>query len=61
MVERPGCERVEAYSATLEEFKRVGFTVSLVHRPLSDDPNDQLVLQIQGAVSTLRPFGREWC
>lgn len=35
----------------LEEFKRVGCGVTFVHRPLSDDPNDQLLLQIQGAVA----------
>jgi site-specific DNA recombinase len=35
----------------LEEFKRVGCSVTFVHRPLSDDPNDQLLLQIQGAVA----------
>src|SRR5258708_35728640 len=35
----------------LEEFKRVGCTVTFVHRPLSDDPTDQLLLRIQGAVT----------
>ena len=35
----------------LEEFKRVGCTVTFVHRPLSDNPNDQLLLQIQSAVA----------
>lgn len=35
----------------LEEFKRVGCAITFVHHPLSDDPNDQLLLQIQGAVA----------
>jgi site-specific DNA recombinase len=35
----------------LEEFRRVGCEVIFLQRPLSDDPNDQLLLQIQGAVA----------
>ena len=35
----------------LDEFKRVGCTVIFVQHPISDDPNDQLLLQIQGAVA----------
>jgi site-specific DNA recombinase len=35
----------------LEEFQRAGCAVAFVHRPLTDDPHDQLLLQIQGAVA----------
>ena len=35
----------------LEEFRRAGCQVEFVHRPISDDPHDQLLLQIQGAVA----------
>jgi site-specific DNA recombinase len=35
----------------LEEFRRAGCDVEFVHRPISDDPHDQLLLQIQGAVA----------
>lgn len=35
----------------LEEFKRVGCPVIFVRRPISEDPNDQLLLQIQGAIA----------
>src|SRR5688572_19903753 len=35
----------------LEEFRRVGCEVVFLHHPISDDPNDQLLLQIQGAVA----------
>ena len=35
----------------LEEFKRSGCEVVFVDRPISDDPNDQLLLQIQGAIA----------
>ena len=35
----------------LEEFRRAGCEVAFLHRPISDDPNDQLLLQIQGAVA----------
>jgi site-specific DNA recombinase len=35
----------------LEEFQRAGCPVAFVHRPLTDDPHDQLLLQIQGAVA----------
>jgi site-specific DNA recombinase len=35
----------------LEEFRRAGCTVVFLHRPISDDPNDQLLLQIQGAIA----------
>jgi site-specific DNA recombinase len=35
----------------LEEFKRAGCAVIFVRRPISDDPNDQLLLQIQGAIA----------
>jgi site-specific DNA recombinase len=35
----------------LEEFRRAGGTVAFVNRAISDDPNDQLLLQIQGAVA----------
>ena len=35
----------------LEEFRRAGCDVEFVNRPISDDPHDQLLLQIQGAVA----------
>src|SRR5437868_2410090 len=35
----------------LEEFRKAGCPVEFVHRPISDDPHDQLLLQIQGAVA----------
>ncbi len=35
----------------LEEFKRAGCEIVFLHRPISDDPNDQLLLQIQGAIA----------
>ena len=35
----------------LEEFRRAGCEVVFVQRPVSDDPHDQLLLQIQGAIA----------
>ena len=35
----------------LEELKQVGCQVEFLDRPMSDDPNDQLLLQIRGAVA----------
>jgi site-specific DNA recombinase len=35
----------------LEEFRRLGVEVVFVQRPIGDDPNEQLLLQIQGAVA----------
>ena len=35
----------------LEEFKKVGAEVHFCERPISDSPDDQLLLQIQGAVA----------
>src|SRR5215208_4722368 len=35
----------------LEEFQRAGCPVCFAHRPITDDPHDQLLLQIQGAVA----------
>src|SRR5215218_4639455 len=35
----------------LEEFRRAGCEVAFLHRPISDNPNDQLLLQIQGAIA----------
>src|SRR5918911_1727804 len=35
----------------LEEFRRAGCEIAFLHRPISDDPNDQLLLQIQGAIA----------
>jgi site-specific DNA recombinase len=35
----------------LEEFRRASCEVTFLHRPISDDPNDQLLLQIQGAIA----------
>ncbi len=44
--------RRHAYQVLLlEEFRRAGCTVAFVHRPISEDPHDQLLLQIQGAVA----------
>jgi site-specific DNA recombinase len=41
-----------AYQVLLmEEFRRAGCEVVFLHRPISDDPNDQLLLQIQGAIA----------
>jgi site-specific DNA recombinase len=34
----------------LEEFRRAGCEVTFLQHPISDDPNDQLLLQIQGAI-----------
>src|SRR3712207_5002746 len=35
----------------LEEFARAGCAVEFLDRPMSDDPHDQLLLQIRGAVA----------
>ena len=35
----------------LEEFKRADCELVFLHRPISDDPNDQLLLHIQGAIA----------
>ena len=35
----------------LEEFRRAGCQVAFLQHPISDDPNDQLLLQIQGAIA----------
>jgi site-specific DNA recombinase len=35
----------------LEEFRRSGCEIMFVDHPISDDPNDQLLLQIQGAIA----------
>jgi len=35
----------------MEEFEQAGCTVTFIDRPMSDDPNDQLLLQIRGAVA----------
>ncbi len=35
----------------LEELDRLGCPVQFIDRPMSDDPHDQLVLQIRGAVA----------
>jgi site-specific DNA recombinase len=35
----------------LEEFKRYGCEIVFIHHPISEDPNDQLLLQIQGAIA----------
>jgi site-specific DNA recombinase len=39
----------------LEELRRAGCQVAFLHHPISDDPNDQLLLQIQGAVRSKAP------
>src|SRR3954447_19901083 len=44
--------RKYAYQVLLmEEFRRAGCEVVFLHHPISDDPNDQLLLQIQGAIA----------
>ena len=35
----------------LEEFRRAGVEVAFLHHPNSEDPSDQLLLQIQGAIA----------
>jgi len=35
----------------IEEFEKVGCRVEFVERPMSSEPNDQLLLQIRGAVA----------
>src|SRR4051794_29680323 len=35
----------------LEEFRRAGVEIAFLQHPISDDPNDQLLLQIQGAIA----------
>jgi site-specific DNA recombinase len=35
----------------LEEWERLGCTVEFLDRPMSQDPHDQLLLQIRGAVA----------
>jgi site-specific DNA recombinase len=35
----------------LEEFRRAGVEVAFLQRPISEDPSDQLLLQIQGAIA----------
>jgi site-specific DNA recombinase len=35
----------------LEEFRKDGCDVAFIQRPISDDPHDQLLLQIQGAIA----------
>jgi site-specific DNA recombinase len=35
----------------LEEFEQAGCDVTFIDRPMTDDPNDQLLLQIRGAVA----------
>ena len=38
----------------LEELERAGCRVEFVDRPMSQDPHDQLLLQIRGAVARVR-------
>jgi len=40
--------------ALLEEFAQVGCSVEFLERPMSEDPHDQLVLQIRGAVAAYK-------
>ena len=35
----------------LEELRRANCEIVFLHHPISDDPNDQLLLQIQGAIA----------
>src|SRR5262245_4935831 len=54
-LDRPALDRLArkyAYQVLLlEEFRRVGYEVVFLQHPLSDDPNDQLLLQIQGVMA----------
>ncbi len=44
--------RKYAYQVVLlEELRKAGCQVVFLHHPISDDPNDQLLLQIQGAIA----------
>jgi site-specific DNA recombinase len=44
--------RTDAYQVLLlEELRRAGCRVVFLQHPISDDPNDQLLLQIQGAIA----------
>lgn len=43
--------RKYAYQVLLEELRRAGCEVVFLLNPISDDPNDQLLLQIQGAIA----------
>src|SRR3954466_9547275 len=44
--------RKYAYQVLLmEEFRRAGCQVVFLHHPISDNPNDRLLLQIQGAIA----------
>ena len=44
--------RRNAYEVLLlEEFRRVGCAVVFLERPITDDPHDQLLLEIQGAIA----------
>ena len=43
----------------LEEFKRAGCQTLFVHRPIGEDPSDQLLLQIQGRHCRVRA-GTAW-
>src|SRR5512143_1947519 len=44
--------RKYAYQVVLlEEFRRAGCEVVFLQQPISEDPNDQLLLQIQGAIA----------
>ena len=44
--------RCYAYQVLLlEEFRRAGCEVAFLHHPIPQDPNDQLLLQIQGAIA----------
>ncbi len=41
----------------LEEFRRAGCAVVFLHHAISEDPNDQLLLQIQGAIAEYERAG----
>ncbi len=44
--------RKYAYQVPLpEEFRKAGCEIAFLHRPIADDPQDRLLLQIQGAVA----------
>src|SRR6476660_6791481 len=43
--------RYDYHVLLLEEFPKAGCQVAFLQHPISDDPNDQLLLQIQGAIA----------
>jgi site-specific DNA recombinase len=46
-LDRPALDRLR----DLEELRKAACAVEFIERPISDDPHDQLLLQIQGAIA----------